>query len=359
VAAGLVLGWAGTASAEEVGQDQAATSTSVDSGSTPVDEGQPEHEDPGYEIPGYEHPGTEQPGTEQPGTEQPGTEQPGTEQPGTEQPGTEQPGTEQPGTEHPPVAPEVAGNLGLGCDGLVTGTITVTGLSAGTPFTVIAEDGDATASTTVPAQEGATIVPVLGVVSDDAVLTVAVLFADDIITPELDLPIRDLCTGTGTIVLDRDCATPDVVVATVHVTGLQGTEHLVGFVGTSGEKDVVLANPEVVTAVDGTVSGVFPLVSADGTIPLDALDGISAVVDGDTLAVAYAQEVHVATCVAPAPLPVAPVHPVVTPVTHPVAAAKPAQLAQTGVETGGLLALGGVLLAVGGLTTLASRRPAR
>ncbi len=171
------------------------------------------------------------------------------------------------------MTPAITGDLGLGCDGLVTGTIVVTGLSAGTPLTVIAEDGDGTASTTVAAQEGVTVVPVLGVVSDDAVLTVSVLFADDIITDEAHLPIRDLCTGTGTIVLDRDCATPDVVVATVHVTGLQGTEHLVGFVGTSGEKEIVLANPEVVTAVDGTVSGVFPLVSADGTIPLDALDG--------------------------------------------------------------------------------------
>jgi LPXTG-motif cell wall-anchored protein len=174
-------------------------------------------------------------------------------------------------------------------------------------------------------------------------------------------PLTDVCTAEGGISLARDCATPDSVLATVEASGLTaGGVYGVSVVGTSPSGvDVVLASADVVSA-DGTLDGTLPLVSATGTVPLDGFTGFALLVDGQVFASVGATDAVVGTCVVPAPLPVAPVHPVAS--TTPAAGAHPTQpaaLAQTGTETGSLLLLAGAFLVVGGLATLLARRTAR
>ncbi|QNG37836.1 hypothetical protein F1C76_15720 [Geodermatophilaceae bacterium NBWT11] len=228
--------------------------------------------------------------------------------------------------------------------------------------------------------DGRIVVQTVGLLDDATSVAITVRVEDLVFTTSAT--VADVCTATGTITVSRDCLTPDLVTATVDVTGLQDRVYGVAVIGSSASgQDVLLASADV-RPVAGRLTGTLPLVSATGTVPLEAVSGLSLVVDGVTYASVAGDLVELGSCVPVTPLPVAPVPaapaPVVpttggsTPAPHPVTrpaatgtapasttvTARPTTLATTGDEVGSLALLGGLVLALGVGATVAARRPA-
>ncbi|WP_162245543.1 hypothetical protein [Modestobacter sp. Leaf380] len=274
----------------------------------------------------------------------------------------------------------------VGCLGEVSVVVRVPGLLVGTTVQVVVSGSAPIEAEVLP--NGDVVVQGIGVPElEQPVLDVTVVVEGDMVyqATATTTPAPESCVDeAASIVLSRDCATPDLVLASVDVVLPDGT-YGVAVVGASGNRDVVLASADI-EVTGGRLTGTLPLVSADGILPLDAFTGIALVIDGATYASVAGDDVSLPTCVVPQPqpqpLPVAPVHPApsvptqpaATPSTpvHPVATptaasttarstttAAPTALARTGSESSSLLLLAGAFLVLGGLTTLAARRTAR
>ncbi|NDI48269.1 hypothetical protein [Goekera deserti] len=266
----------------------------------------------------------------------------------------------------PPAAPpaqlDVQVTASIGCDALVFGTVTVAGLTAGQVVDITA----AGLTDQVVADE--TGVVLFFVQSEPAGPAIDVLVAvDGAPVFAQTVPTPDVCTGTGTVSVDRDCATPDTLLARVSVTGLTDGLHSLVLNGADGEVAIGLFE-----VVGGGFTGDVELTSLLGTLPAGAFEAEVRAVDETRATVPFYTVVTVASCPVAAPAPVQPIAPV-PPVTHPVApaphpapapapvahpapAAASDELAYTGSPVGGLALLGGLLVGSGAVATVVARR---
>ncbi|MEI4270519.1 hypothetical protein TEK04_02180 [Klenkia sp. LSe6-5] len=281
-------------------------------------------------------------------------------------------------TSTPPPGPRGSVDAVRGCLGELSVVVSGTELAEGTE--VVVELGLPGGPQTVASAVVDGGIPVLvgdALLAGATELTVGVVAGTQafgpytVAVPSLDDTRADVCTADATIALARDCTAPDSVLATVDVRGLTaGTYGLavVGLTPDGGQVSLASADVEVTGT---TLTGTLPLVSLTGPVPLAGFAGVALVVEGRTLASVGGGDVAVGACAPPAPLPVAPVAPVapVGTTAAPTSATgtpagtvpptRPAALASTGAQPAGLLLLGGLLLALGGLTTLLTRRAAR
>ncbi|KQS60152.1 hypothetical protein ASG36_03985 [Geodermatophilus sp. Leaf369] len=402
----MLVGGAGAAWATGVEASPAAEVTTADPG--PATGGAPD-ELPGTSAPASSSesaapstsaaPTTAAPTTAAPTTEAPTTSAPETSGPETSAPETSAPETTAPTGTTPPAPPSgtpeptdgaepstglpstggTTATASRGCLGETAVVVTVPGLEVGTPVTVLVEGLEPVAAVVLPDRR--IVVQTVGLLDDATSVAITVRVEDLVFVTSAT--VADVCTATGTITVSRDCLTPDLVTASVDVTGLQdGRVYGVAVIGASSSgQRVALASADVEPA-DGRLTRTLSLVSDTGFVPLEAISGFSLVVDGVTYASIAGDLVELGSCVPVAPLPVAPVPaapaPVVpttggsTPAPHPVTrpaatgtapasttvTARPTTLATTGDEVGSLALLGGLVLALGVGATVAARRPA-